>query len=140
MSCKIFKLNSLKNYKYVVMLSNYQGEMLLSRHKARETWELQGGHIEQGETPLAAAKRELYEESGAIDYEIEPLFDYQVDEINDKVNGVVFKVTINKLGKLPESEIAETKTFKNLPDNLTYPEVTREFYRHVHCLFVKLDN
>jgi len=131
MSCKIFKLNSLKNYKYVVMLSNYQGEMLLSRHKARETWELQGGHIEQGETPLAAAKRELYEESGAIDYEIEPLFDYQVDEINDKVNGVVFKVTINELGELPESEIAEIKKFKKLPENLTYPEVTGGFCKYI---------
>lgn len=131
MFCEICKLNTLGNYKYVVMLSQYHGEILLSRHKARDTWEFQGGHIEKGETPLAAAKRELYEESGALNYEIEPLFDYWVEEGNNKVNGVVFKVVINKLGKLPESEIAETKKFKKLPDNLTYPEVSGKFYRYI---------
>jgi len=129
--CEIYKLNTLFNYKYVVMVSRYQGEFLLSRHKLRDTWELQGGHIEEGETPLIAAKRELYEESGALDYEIEPLFDYLVNEGDNKVNGVVFKVTISKLGKLPESEIAEIKKFKSLPENLTYPDVTMEFYKYI---------
>lgn len=128
MSCEIYKLNTLGNYKYVVMFSKYQGEILLSRHKARRTWELQGGHIETGETPIEAAKRELYEESGALDYEIAPLFDYRVAEGDNNVNGVVFRVDINQLGKLPESEIAEIKKFKKLPENLTYKEVTEKFY------------
>ena len=36
-------------------------------------WDISKGHIEDGETPLEAAKRELYEESGASDFKIEPL-------------------------------------------------------------------
>lgn len=76
MLCKTYDLNSLKEYKYVVILSEYNGNIVLSRHKQRTTWETQGGHIEQGETPLDAAKRELYEESGAVDFDIEPLCDY----------------------------------------------------------------
>ena len=72
MTSKTFELGSLQQYKYVVVLSEYQGKILLSRHKNRTTWETQGGHIEPGEQPLDAAKRELYEESGAMDYEIAP--------------------------------------------------------------------
>ena len=45
-----------------------------------ETWETQGGHIEAGEQPLDAAKRELFEESGAVDFDIQPLCDYWAGE------------------------------------------------------------
>ena len=76
MTSKTYEIGSLQQYKYVVVLSEYEGNILLSRHKKRTTWETQGGHIEFGEEPLEAAKRELYEESGAIDFEIEPLCDY----------------------------------------------------------------
>ena len=60
MVSRTFDLGSLETYKYVVVLSEYNGKILLSRHKDRTTWETQGGHIEDGETPLDAAKRELY--------------------------------------------------------------------------------
>lgn len=64
MRCQVYELAFLEEYKYVVVLSEYNGKIVLSRHKERKTRETQGGHIEQGETPLDAAKRELYEESG----------------------------------------------------------------------------
>ena len=76
MGCKIHPLGSFENYRYVVILSRYQGKILLSRHRERNTWETQGGHIEPGETPEQAARRELFEESGAVRYEINSLFDY----------------------------------------------------------------
>lgn len=38
MTCKIYPTGSLKSYKYVVVLSEYQGKILLSRHKRRKTW------------------------------------------------------------------------------------------------------
>ena len=126
MISKTFELGSLQQYKYVVVLSEYQGKILLSRHKNRTTWETQGGHIEPGEQPLDAAKRELYEESGAVDYEIAPLCDYWagVEETNDGANGMVFHAKIHQLGDMPESEMAETKQFDELPANLTYPAIT----------------
>ena len=73
---KTYPIGTLKQYKYVVTLSFYEGKILLSRHKDRTTWETQGGHVEAGETTFEAAKRELYEESGAVDYDIVPLCDY----------------------------------------------------------------
>ena len=35
MTCKTYEAGSLKEYKYVVILSEYQGKILLSRHKNR---------------------------------------------------------------------------------------------------------
>lgn len=126
MICQTYAINELQDHKYVVVLSEYGGRILLSRHKDRTTWETQGGHIEPGETPLAAAKRELYEESGAVKYEIEPLCDYWAGDENTKkgAGGVVFTAVIQELGELPESEMAEVKLFERLPENLTYPDIT----------------
>lgn len=126
MRCKTYKINTLKNYKYVVVLSESHGEIILSRHKERTTWETQGGHIETGETPLEAAKRELFEESGAVDFDIKPICDYRAwdEDTLHGANGVVFHAVIRRFSDIPESEMAERKAFSSLPDNLTYPAIT----------------
>lgn len=126
MISKTFPVGELQKYKYVVVLSQFEGKILLSRHKARTTWEPQGGHIEDGETPIDAARRELYEESGAVDYYITPMCDYWAgnEDESQGANGMVFKAIINKLGAIPDSEMAEVKKFDALPDNLTYPAIT----------------
>lgn len=126
-------LGSYERYKYVVVLSEYQGRLLLSRHKARDTWETQGGHIEPGEDALTAAKRELYEESGATKFDIEPLFDYAAGDIascnpEKFAAGVVFFARIRKLDPLPDSEMAEVRSFDDLPENVTYPHITPHLY------------
>lgn len=133
MICKTYDLNSLKEYKYVVILSEYNGKIVLSRHKQRTTWETQGGHIEQGETPLDAAKRELYEESGAVDFDIEPLCDYRAwnEETGHGANGVVFYAVIRGFDAIPESEMAEIKEFASLPENLTYPAITPVVFEYL---------
>ena len=76
MISKTYPLGSFERYKYVVIMSRMDGGFLLSRHKQRTTWEFQGGHIESGETPMQAARRELFEESGAAAFDIAPLCDY----------------------------------------------------------------
>lgn len=124
MHCAVFPMHTLENYKFVVVLSFMDGQCVLSRHRARTTWETQGGHIEPGETPLEAAKRELWEESGATAYSIEPLCDYRVTGDDGCANGVVFRAEITALGPLPESEMEAVRRFSTLPENLTYPEIT----------------
>lgn len=128
MTCKTYNLNTLQNYKYVVVLSKYNGKILLSRHKKRSTWETQGGHIEAGETPLEAARRELYEESGAVEYDITPLCDYEADHSR----GAVFVADIYKLGDIPDSEMEEVRAFDVLPDNLTYPAITPVLFAKIN--------
>ena len=116
MISKTFNLNELQLYKYVVVLSKYNDKILMSRHKERTTWETQGGHIEEGETPLEAARRELYEESGAVKYDIAPFCDYWAGEpdTGQGAGGMVFIAEIYELGDIPESEIQEVKTFNQL--------------------------
>ena len=133
MTCKTYPIGSLKHYKYVVVLSEYNGHILLSRHRNRTTWETQGGHIEAGEQPMDAAKRELFEESGAVDFDSSPLCEYWAGEegTDDWANGMVFHAVIHRLDMLPESEMAEVRCFHTLPDALTYPQITPVLFQRL---------
>ena len=128
MICKTYPLGEKAPYKYVVVMSKYQGKILLSRHKDRTTWETQGGHIEPGETPLEAARRELYEESGAVDFDIRPVFDYWAGDENGSASGQVYAAEIRRLGPMPNSEMAEVRAFDEIPPNVTYPAITPEIF------------
>lgn len=128
LQCRVYPLGTLKEYKYVVVCSCHGGKWLLSRHKNRDTWETQGGHIEPGETPLQAARRELYEESGVTDAEVLPLCDYYGYDTRGHANGVVFLAKVHQLGELPRSEMKAVQLFDALPENLTYPDVTPRLF------------
>ncbi|MGI5883389.1 MAG: NUDIX hydrolase [Candidatus Spyradocola sp.] len=128
-NCKYLALGTLQNPRYVVVLSHIEGKILLSRHKQRQTWETQGGHIEQGETPMQAARRELFEESGATAFTLQPLFDYWVGDEETGAGGVVFGAHIDRLDDLPDSEMAEVCAFDALPEALTYPDITPHLFR-----------
>lgn len=126
--------------KYVVVFSRYEGKLLLSRHRDRDTWETQGGHIEPGESPEDAAKRELWEESGAVDFTLEPLCMYWAeDRVGGKAQtgawGAIFFADIKDLGPMPESEMAEVEEFDTLPENVTYPYITPHLYERVRDRF-----
>lgn len=124
LQCRLYPLGYLAQYKYTVICSNYKGKWILSRHKKRSTWETQGGHIENGETPLACAKRELFEESGIEDADIAPICDYWGFNSQACSNGRGFVARVHAIGKLPESEMKEIRIFDTLPDALTYPHVS----------------
>jgi len=129
LKCRVFPLNYLPSYKYTVICASYGGKWVLSKHKKRDTWETQGGHIEAGETPLEAAKRELFEESGIRDAEVYPVCDYWGFNPYRCSNGMVFLAVVHSIGQLPESEMQEIGLFDELPENLTYPLTSPVLYR-----------
>jgi len=129
LKCRVFPLNYLPSYKYTVICANYKGKWILSRHKKRDTWETQGGHIEPGETPMEAAKRELFEESGIRDADVYPVCDYWGFNPFRCSNGMVFLAVVHSIGELPESEMQEIGMFDELPENLTYPQTSPVLYR-----------
>lgn len=128
LQCRVLPLNTLETYKYTVICASYQGNWVLSKHKNRNTWETQGGHIEDGETPIECAKRELFEESGIKDADIYPVCDYVGYNSQSSANGMVFLAVVHSLGELPESEIKEIKLFDTLPTDLTYPQTSPKLY------------
>ena len=127
--CTVHPPDTLAPYKYVVVCANYRGQWLMSRHRERDTWETQGGHIEPGETPMMAAWRELQEESGVTDADLFHVCDYCGYTDTRSANGQVFLAVVNQLGTLPDSEMAEVRLFDTLPENLTYPNVSPHLYR-----------
>jgi len=44
---------------------------------------------------------------------------------------MLFTAVIHELAPLPESEMAEVKTFCQLPDNLTYPAITPTLFAQI---------
>ena len=114
--------------KFAVIISFYHGKLVLCRHKDRDTYEIPGGHREVNESILDCAKRELFEETGAIAFDIEPLCAYatigknRVNVSGDIIYGMLFVADIKKMGKL-EYEISEILLAVKLVDNLTYPDI-----------------
>ncbi len=140
LQCRVAPLGQMGGYVFVVVVSEFQGKLMLSRHRDRDTWETQGGHIEPGETPLEAARRELYEESGVTEFEIIPVCDYLGYNATGQAAGQVFYAKIARMGPMPESEMAETGLFEVLPENLTYPQVTPKLYAQARLLQKEKEN
>lgn len=113
--------------KFAVIAARYQGKWIFCRHRERATWEIPGGHVEPGETPLEAARRELYEETGATDADISVVGTYRLYDY-----GLLCFAEIHSLGPIPaDSEIAEIQSFDTPPRDLTYGEVHAQLHKWV---------
>ena len=121
-----------KNLKYSIVCSKYQNKWVFVRHRMRETWEMPAGHIEENESALQAARRELYEETGAKEFSLKLIADYSCDWKGEINYGRIFFANISYLGKLPKSEIAEIHFFKDLPESLTYPDIQNLVFEEVN--------
>ena len=116
---------------FAVIVSRYRGKWLLCRHRERATWEIPGGHREAGETLMQAARRELFEETGAVTFEIREICAYSAEVQGKRRYGVLFFAEITQLGELPETEIAQTELFNDLPAELTYPLIQPKLLKRV---------
>ncbi len=134
MSIKFLPANTVNDDQIVfviLMAQRPNGKWLFVRHRDRITWEMPAGHREEGETALEGAKRELYEETGAIKFNIRSLLQYEGEYKGDKVFGEIFYADVEKLGNLPPFEIAEVTELETIPsiDQLSYPELQPIFFR-----------
>ncbi len=118
-------------YQFAVIAAQYKGKWVFVKHRERVTWEIPGGHIEQGETADDAANRELIEETGAIKFTIKPICDYFVN--TGKKSGIsrLYLAIIDEIGPLPESEIERVEFFENLPEKLTHSEIQPILFKEI---------
>lgn len=116
---------------YVVIVSRHNGQWVLVRHKERSTYEIPGGHIEPGEDCTTAAKRELYEETGAKEFALDFISIYTVTTDEKTSGGYLFFADIQKLAELLDYEMAELVLMDQLPRNLTYPLIQPHLFNQV---------
>jgi 8-oxo-dGTP diphosphatase len=116
-----------KLLKFAVIVARSQGKWVLCKHKERTTYEFPGGHREAGEDILTTAKRELLEETGAVDYSMKQICVYSVaakdDTSREESFGMLYYADIRIFKELPNLEIEKIELFDELPDNWTYPEI-----------------
>lgn len=109
---------------YSVISARYNNKWIFVRHQDRSTWEIAGGHIEEGETAYDAAGRELMEETGAREFTLECIATYSVLKDGSTGYGRLYYAGVTELGIIPDiSEIAEIKLLDHLPENLTHPDI-----------------
>ena len=100
---------------------------MLCKHKERNTYEIPGGHREKGETVLEAAKRELKEETGAVDFTIKPVCVYSVkgktrvnENVDNETFGMLYVADIFSFEEI-HSEIEKIIITDKLEYDWTYP-------------------
>ena len=105
---------------YVAIVSRYRGKWIFCKNKDRKAWELPGGRREPNEAISDTAERELFEETGAITFDITPLCVYSVKQESETF-GMLFFAQVTELDDLPESEIEEIAFFQDNPSDLAFP-------------------
>ena len=113
--------------KFAVIISKTDDKWVFCKHKERDTYEVPGGHREDGESIDVTAERELQEETGAVDYSIEPVCVYsvtgknRVNETGEEMYGMLYFANITEFENELHSEMEKVCIFEDLPTNWTYP-------------------
>ena len=111
--------------KFAVIISSHNGKLVFCKHRQRETLEIPGGHREAGETIAETARRELYEETGAADFRLEPICVYSVTAEDNfdgqETFGMLFRADIFSFESELHSEIESICLLDGLPEKWTYP-------------------
>ena len=113
--------------KFAVIIAKTNGKWVFCKHRERDTFEVPGGHREIGETILETAKRELREETGAVEFDINPICVYSVkgktranENIEDETFGMLYYADVFSYGEI-HSEIEKIVITDELVENWTYP-------------------
>lgn len=113
--------------KFAVIISKTNGKLIFCKHKERDTYEVPGGRREYGETIVDTAKRELVEETGAVEFDVKPICVYSVkgktrvnDNDEDESFGMLFIADVFSFTEI-HSEIEKIIITDTLIENWTYP-------------------
>ena len=118
-----------KLLKFAVIISKHKGKWVFCKHKERDAYEIPGGRRELGETIFETAKRELREETGALEFHISPVCVYsvigktRVNQTGEESYGMLYFADIHSFEKELHSEMECIHFFDELPTEWTYPQI-----------------
>lgn len=145
--------------KYAVIIARAGDQWVFCKHRDREAYEVPGGHREPGEKIDDTARRELYEETGAVRYTLLPVCVYSVaatdgsdgQEESDAISlcsepctgrsgicgteesfGMLYYAQIETFEPELHSEIEKILLTKELPEEWTYPEIQPRLLEEAH--------
>ncbi len=111
--------------KFAVIIARSNGQWVFCKHKERDNYEVPGGHRESGESIADTARRELYEETGALEFSLTPVCVYSVTapENFDGIEtfGMLYYADIQRFEEELHSEIEKIILTDRLPEHWTYP-------------------
>lgn len=114
---------------FAVIVARHKGKWVYVKQRGRATFEVPGGHREQGETIEMTAHRELYEETGATEYCLTEVSAYCVNDaayegkFPNVTYGMLYYAEVDALGPLPSFEMEELLLLDEMPAALTHPEI-----------------
>ena len=124
-----------KLLKFAVIVARTEGKLVFCKHRERNTYEIPGGHREPGESILHAAERELYEETGALVYDISPVCVYSVtapDNFDGQESfGMLYVADIFVFEKELKNEIEKIILVDELEEEWTYPQIQPKLLEEV---------
>lgn len=115
--------------KFAVIITRHVDKWVFCKHRKRETYEVPGGHREPGEVIEETARRELYEETGALDYDLDPICVYSVASVDEKgmegeeTFGMLYVAEVRTFEEELHSEIEKIVLMEDLPQDWTYPDI-----------------
>jgi len=110
--------------KFAVIIAKSGEKWVFCKHTERTTYEVPGGHREDGETIEETARRELYEESGALEYTLTPVCAYSVQkDSGQETFGMLYYAEVTSFETELHSEIERIILTDTLVENWTYPEI-----------------
>lgn len=113
--------------RFAVIIARAGDKWVFCKHRERDTYEVPGGHREPGEDIETTARRELYEETGALTYTLQPICVYSVADADDpdaqESFGMLYYARIETFEPELHSEIEKIILTEELPNQWTYPEI-----------------
>lgn len=124
---KFYETVADEKLQFAVIIAKAGGKWVFCKHKERDTYEIPGGHREHGEAIDDTAKRELKEETGALEFDITPVCVYsvtgknRVNQTGDETFGLLYAADIYGFENELHSEMESVTLFDELPTAWTYP-------------------
>lgn len=119
--------------KFAVIISKTQGKWVFCKHKERDAYEVPGGHREENEDIMDTARRELYEETGALKFDLKPICVYSVTAEDNfdgqETFGLLCYADIYEFEEKLHSEIEKIIITEKLIEHWTYPLIQPELLK-----------